>query len=436
MAIPDVHYARSGTVAIAYQVVGAGPDLVYVPHLTNLYSLWSADRTERPLRRLAAATRLTVFNPRGTGLSDRPRAVTLESRMDDILAVLDAIGSARANLLGVGESANVCALFAATYPERCERIVLFGPYARSVRSASYPHGSTEAEWHDWIAETRARWGEREFLTDFARLIDPTLADDEADLDWFVWMHRLAASPGAAADFAKMQMETDLTDVLPSIRRPTLVAYRSAEREASSFVADLVPGAARVELGGTGAGLYSDEAVDAVLSFVRGEAELSVPESVLATVLFTDLVGSTERAVELGDRGWRDVLSEHQRQVRRQLARHRGIEIDSAGDGFFCRFDGPARAIACARAIVEDADALSLSVRAGVHTGECELVGEKIAGIAVHVGARLAAVAAPGEVVVSGTVRDLVAGSGFAFEDRGERELKGVPGSWRVFAVVA
>ncbi len=354
MSIPDVHYAHSGPVAIAYQVVGEGPDLVYVPHLTNLYSLWTGSRTEPFLRRLAAETRLSVFNPRGTGLSDRPRAVTLESRMDDILAVLEAIGCAKAAILGVGESANVCALFAATYPERCDRVVLFGPYARSVRSDSYPYGATEAEWHEWISEMRARFGERDFLTEFARMIDPSLADDEATLDWFVWMHRLSASPGAAAEFAKMQMETDLTDVLPSIRRPTLVAYRAGDRETAAFVADLVPGASRIELPDQGSGPYTDGAVDAVLAFVRGEAEAAVPESVLATLLFTDLVGSTERAAELGDRRWRDLLSEHHRQVRRQLVRHRGTEVDSAGDGFFCRFDGPARAIACARAIVEDA----------------------------------------------------------------------------------
>ena len=435
VSIPDVHYARSGPVAIAYQVVGDGRDLVYVPHLTNLYSLWAGTRTGPFLRRLAAETRLAVFNPRGTGLSDRPRAVTLESRMDDILAVLDAIGCGKATLLGVGESANVCALFAATYPERCERIVLFGPYARSLRSESYPYGMTEAEGHEWISEMRSRFGERDFLTEFARSIDPSIADDEAALDWFVWMHRLSASPGAAAEFAMMQMETDLTDVLPSIRRPTLVAHRSDDRDTAAFVADLVPGAARVELADRGSGPYTDEAVDAVLAFVRGEAELAVPESVLATVLFTDLVGSTERAAALGDRRWRDLLSEHQRQVRRQLSRHRGTEVDSAGDGFFCRFDGPARAIACARAIVKDARSLDLSVRAGVHTGECELVGDKIAGIAVHVGARLVSAAAPDDVLVSGTVTDLVAGSGFSFEDRGERELKGIPGSWRVFAVV-
>jgi len=436
--VPDVSYARSGGVAVAYQVVGDGPvDVVYAPHLTNLYSLWLGGYTGPFLRRLAEDVRVIVFNPRGTGLSDRPRNVTLESRMDDVNAVLDAVGIERTTLFGAAESANVCALYAATFPDRCERLALFGPYARSVRTETYPFGGSEEEWLTWVREMREGWCDRAFLTAFARSIDPVIAEDEETLDWFVWMHRLAASPTAAADFARMAMETDITDVLGSIRVPTLVLHREAQRGEARYIAERIPGAEVIEMRGAGGhGPYTDDVVDALVAFVHGTTPTSVPDSVLATVLFTDLVGSTQRAAGLGDSGWRSLLEEHQRLVRRELSRHRGIEIDTAGDGFFCRFDGPARAIACARAVVEDARALDLEVRAGVHTGECEVVGEKIAGIAVHVGARVAASAGPGEVLVSGTVKDLVAGSGFTFDDRGEHELKGVPGSWRLFSVVA
>ena len=232
------------------------------------------------------------------------------------------------------------------------------------------------------------------------------------------------------------MDTDITDVLGSIRVPTLVMHREGGRDEARYVADRIPGADLVGVRASRHGPYSEEVVESLLSFVQGAVSTPVPDSVLATVLFTDLVGSTKRAVELGDSAWRALLTKHHQLVRRELSRHRGIEIDTAGDGFFCRFDGPARAIACARTIVDDARAIDLQVRAGIHTGECEVAGAKIAGIAVHVGARVAAAAAPGEILVSGTVKDLVAGSGFSFEYRGEQELKGVPGSWRLFSVVA
>jgi class 3 adenylate cyclase len=431
MDVPDVRYARSGGVAIAYQVAGDGPrTLVYAPHLTNLWSLWTMSFCRPFLDRLAAELRLVVFNPRGTGLSDRPRNVTLEARMDDIGAVLDDLGLDAAPLFGVGESANVCALFAATYPERCERLALFSPYARAVRSESYEHGSSEEEWLAFVRDMRDRWGERAFLERFSQALVPE-ADDLAP---FVWMHRLAVSPSAAADFARMTMETDVTDVLSSIRVPTLVLYRARSRDASRYVADRIPGARTLEFGGENVGPYTVDVAQALVSFVHDEGAAAVPDSVLATVLFTDLVGSTERAAALGDRAWGEVLERHQAAVRVELGRHRGVEVDTAGDGFFCRFDGPARAIACARRIVEGASEISLDVRAGIHTGECELVGGKVAGIAVVIGSRISSLARPGDVLVSGTVKDLVAGSGFAFEDRGEHELKGVPGAWRLYAV--
>lgn len=437
MDIPDVRYARSGGVAIAYQVIGDGPQtLVYSPPVTNLYSLWQLPQVESFLRRLAEVARLVVFNPRGTGLSDRPPNVTLESRMDDLRAILDAIECPRATIYGAHTSANVCALFAATYPERCDRLALFFPVARVLRSEANPYGMTEDELLEWMRETRESWGDRAFLEAFARdLYDVELTEDEGFLDWFVWDSRLAASPAAEAAFVRMSMETDITDVLGSIRIPTIVLHLQGHgwRESARYVADRIPQAVTVELGSGGRWAYTDEVAEALLSFMRGHAPPRVPDSVLATVLFTDLVRSTESLVELGDSAWRELLEHHHARVRGELGRYRGTEVDTAGDGFFCRFDGPARAIACARRIVEGASELGLQVRAGIHTGECELVDEKISGISVVTGSRISALAAPGEVLVSSTVKDLVAGSGFAFTDRGEHELKGVPGIWQLFA---
>ena len=430
MDIPDVRYARAGTVAIAFQAVGDGPrDLIYSPPLVDLYSLWANPRTRAFLDRLAAEFRLIVLNPRGTGLSDRPRDITLEARMDDIAAVLETLGVYRVSLLGNSVGANTCALFAASYPERCERLVLQQVTPRGIGTRDYPYGESEEWWLDWIREIREHYGEREFLEEWARSVDPSVTETPDALDWFVWGRRMAVSPGAAADWARVGMETDITEVLSAIRVPTLLMHRDDSREIAAFVAGQVPNAQVVEV----RSVMSEEAATAILDFLRGEALPFVPDSVLATVLFTDLVGSTERAAAVGDRRWREVLEEHHRAVRRDLTRYRGVEVDTAGDGFFCSFDGPGRAIACARKIVEGATELGLEVRAGIHTGECELVGEKIAGISVVTGSRISSLAAPGEVLVSSTVKELVAGSGFSFEDRGEHALKGVPGTWRLYA---
>ena len=312
--IPDVSYARSGGVAVAYQVVGDGPvDVVYAPHLTNLYSLWLRAPYVPFLRRLSEHVRLIVFNPRGTGLSDRPRNVTLEARMDDINAVLDATGTERAMLFGVAESANVCLLYAATFPERCTRLAVLSPYPRALTSETYPYGNPESEWLDWLREMREHWGEREFLREFSRAINPAIADDEERLDHFIWMHRLSASPSSAAEFARMAMETDVTDVLGSIRVPTLILHTADERDRSRYVAERIPDAQTAEVGGEQPGPYSDAVADSLLAFARGASAPSVPDSVLATVLFTDLVGSTRRAAELGDERWRAILEEHQRR---------------------------------------------------------------------------------------------------------------------------
>lgn len=441
MDMPDVHYSRAGGVAIAYQVVGEGTQtLVFSPQIADLMTIWLSSDTRSFLDRLAEHVRVVVFNPRGTGLSDRPRNVTIEARMDDITSVLDHIGAQRASLLGIATSANVCALFAASYPDRVERLILTHPYPRGIRSEGYPWGFDEEGWLVHLREIREGWGDRGFMNEYTRILSPQVKDPE-EIDLLVLRCRLALSPTAALDWFRLAMETDIIDILSSIRVPTLVLHRPDDPDdqqggagPAHLVAERIRGSQSRALRTDLSSAFSSEAVDAILEFLRGEAPATVPDSVLATVLFTDLVGSTERAAELGDRGWRDVLTRHHADVRSELGRYRGLEVDSAGDGFFCRFDGPARAMACARAIVDGAKALDLDVRAGIHTGECELVDEKITGIAVVTGSRISSLAAPGEILVSSTVKDLVAGSGYSFDERGEHELKGVPGTWRLYAV--
>jgi class 3 adenylate cyclase len=427
--IPDVQYARTGGVAIAYQVTGEGLDtILYSPHLCTIEALWQAPHTRRFLDLLTAQTRLIVFNPRGTGLSDRPRGVTLESRMDDINAVLDAAGVDRVMLFGVAESGNACALYASTYPERCERLALFTPYA----TVSEPEEERQA----WVREMREHWGDRAWMEAFSTQISSEYAADPELMDWFVWMQRAAASPAAAAEFARMQMETDITDVLPTIKVPTLVMFREQHRADAESFARAMKNVELLLVSGAGADPYSsaEEIASALVERARRESSPVVPDSVLATLLFTDLTDSTTMAARMGDRAWGELLAAHHADVRRELARYRGVEIDSAGDGFFCRFDGPARAIGCAQAIVRHGSERGVIVRAGLHTGECELVGPKPAGIAVHIGARVLAAAEPGEILVSSTVKDLVAGSELTFTPRGEHQLKGVPDAWTLYRV--
>jgi class 3 adenylate cyclase len=352
--------------------------------------------------------------------------------MDDIRAVLDAVGAERAVLVGSGAGGQPCAMFAATYPERTRALVLVNTPARAVRTEDYPYGLEPDAWREQLREIRLRWGERDYFEHQARMANPS-ADDEF-VDWFVTCQRFNASPSAALNFYRVFGETDLRDVLSSVSVPTLVLHGPTQRDEMLDVARRVPDARSVALSAdTLVETFRDIARETNV-FVDDARPDDVPDSVLATVLFTDLVGSTERAAALGDRAWRDLLTRHHEDVRRELARFRGEEVDSAGDGFFCRFDGPARALACARQIVSGAKEIDLAVRAGIHTGECEVVGEKPAGISVVTGARIAALAGSGEVLVSQTVKDLVAGSGFVFIDRGEQELKGVPGTWRLYAV--
>jgi len=442
---PEVRYAQSGDVSIAYQVVGEGPfDVVWTPGaLSHLELRWEMEPVARFYRAFSSFCRLIVFDKRGTGLSDRVAGIAdLETRMDDIRAVMDAAGSDSAAVCGVSEGGPMALLFAATYPERVRALVNYGSLPRFVRGPNFPWGWPK---HEYLAEYEAdaeRWGSEESAREFLENqgLDAT---PEAVRTWARW-DRMKISPGALVQLGRMNAEIDVRPILSTIRVPTLVLHRREDPipiEGARWMAEQIPGARFVELpGGPHMPYYGDweSVIAAVRDFVEPIClESAHPyDSVLATVLFTDLVGSTEKAVELGDRGWRELLEQHHARTRAQLSRFRGIELDTAGDGFFARFDGPARAIRCACAVRDAVSELGLEVRAGLHTGECEVMDGKVAGVAVSIGARVAARASAGEVLVSQTVKDLVAGSGIEFEDRGGAELKGVPGEWRLYAVAA
>jgi class 3 adenylate cyclase len=435
----DIRYARSGGVSIAYQVVGEGDvDLMYVPdYVSNLVYGWETPQWRGFYERLARRFRLILFDKRGTGLSDLGgHFPALETRMDDVRAVLDAVGSTSTVLLGSHDGCSMAVLYAATYPERTRALALFHPVADPVREA-------EAALEQ-LATLRVEWGTQEFADGLLADGAPSLYADPKERAWFANWLRVGASPAVAYALNRAWVETDLRNVLPSVRVPTLVLYRQdapldLTRDAEDHARDVarqIRGARLLRVSGRDrfAIFLSTEIADEIERFVAGEAVPEVPDTVLATVLFTDIVGSTEKAAELGDRAWRELLERHHALVRRELTRYRGDERDTAGDGFFATFDGPARAIRCAHAIVDGVRELGLEVRAGVHTGECELHESKVAGLAVVIGARVAAAAEGGEVLVSQTVKDLVAGAGIDFEERGEHELKGVPGSWRLYSV--
>jgi class 3 adenylate cyclase/pimeloyl-ACP methyl ester carboxylesterase len=427
---PDVAYARSGGIAIAYQVVGDGQkDLVYVPdYVSNLVHGWESRHWREFYERLARSFRLILFDKRGTGLSDHGgHFAALETRMDDLRAVLDAAGSSDAVVLGSHDGCSLAALYAATYPERAGALALFHPVARPL------------DWPDFDAELarlRDQWGTQAYSDELLAQNAPELLESAEERLWFANWMRVGASPASAYAQNRAFHETDLREVLPAVRVPTLVLYRPSSyfEPYANEVAKLIPGARALPVSGTASwGIFlSPEIPEEVERFVAGEGPPEVPESVLATLLFTDIARSTERAAQLGDRAWRELLQRHHALVRRELVRFRGQERDTAGDGFFATFDAPARAIRCAQAIVSGVRDLGLDVRAGVHTGECELHDGKVAGLAVSIAARIAATALPGEVLVSRTVKDLIAGAGVALEDRGEHELKGVPGIWRVY----
>jgi pimeloyl-ACP methyl ester carboxylesterase len=435
--IPEVRYAKSGDVNIAYQVVGEGPlDLVLVPGFVSHLGLdWEEPRSAHFLSRLASFSRLICFDKRGTGLSDRPGGLPdLETRMDDVRAVMDAAESERAALFGYSEGGPMCVLFAATYPRRTSALVLYGTYAkRRDPDDDYPWAPRWADRQAYAEQIEREWG---WAADMRRMCPSA---DDALAQWWATRAHAAASPGAARALILMNSQIDVRAILPTITVPTLVLHRvgdlDSRAEEGRYIAERIPGARFVELAGADhfPAIDADQILDEVQEFLTGVRPVPEPDRVLATVLFTDIVGSTRKAAELGDARWRELVQQHHSRVRRQLDRFSGREIDTAGDGFFASFDGPARAIRCASAITDSVRDIGLEVRAGLHTGECELIDGKVGGIAVHIGARVAAEAAPGEVLVSSTVRDLVAGSGLLFQDRGERELKGVPGTWRLFA---
>jgi class 3 adenylate cyclase len=437
---PETRYTKSGDVNIAYQVVGEGPlDLIYVPGwISNVELNWEEPAHAHVLERLASFSRLILFDKRGTGLSDPvplDRLPMLEERMDDVRAVLDAVDSRQAAVFGFSEGGLMSVLFAATYPERTTALALYGVFAKRIWSADYPWAPKPEDREREIEELERNWSERMDLEQLAP------SEDDAFKDRLATYFRRSASPGAGVALMRMNTQLDVRDVLPTIQAPTVVLHRTHDRdvkvEEGRWIADRIPGAKFVELPGDSHTLWAgntDEIVDEVEQFLTGTRRGPEPDRVLATVLFTDIVGSTEQASRLGDRRWRELLDRHHGLVRQQLARYQGREVDTAGDGFLATFDGPARAIRCASAIQGGMASIGLEVRAGVHTGECELFGDTIAGVAVHTGARVAAAAGPGEVLVSQTVKDLVAGSGISFEERGTHVLKGVPGEWRLYAV--
>jgi pimeloyl-ACP methyl ester carboxylesterase/class 3 adenylate cyclase len=448
--VPDVRYTRAGDTSLAYSVVGDGPlDLVFIIGwiVSGLEVAW-----EGPPRaffeRLASFSRLILFDKRGTGLSDRVQGIPdLETRMDDLRAVMDAVGSERAAIMGVSEGGPMAALFAATYPERVAAAIFEGTSATFVRTDDHPWvWSRQEALHELEHWPWESWGSTDWANEYIRFFAPTMAADPTVRRWFQRWVRLGGTPGSHYALSRMNLDVDVRSILPSISAPTLVLHVDHDKlfdvRSAEYIAQQIPAAELVVIPGDSHAWFAECAepiADEVERFLtgiweRGEWNEVETERVLATVLFTDIVGSTAKAAELGDRQWRDVLSEHHRRVRRQLARFRGAEIDTAGDGFFARFDGPARAIRCARAITETVRELELDVRSGIHSGECELLDGKVGGIAIHIGARVAAEAKPGEVRVSQTVKDLVAGSGITFRDCGSTELKGVPGEWRLFAV--
>jgi len=443
---PVTRYAKAGELSIAYQVVGEGPfDLLWIPGwVSNVELAWEEPLLAHFFERLARFSRLILFDKRGTGLSDRvptDELPALDERLDDVVAVLDAVGSERAALLSHSEGGNLALLFAATFPDRTIALVTAGIYAKRLWSEDYPWAPTPEEREIEIGRVEHEWGTNMDVAHYA----PTVAGDEGFARRLATYFRRSASPGAAAALLRMNTRIDVRSVLPTIRVPTLVLHRVGDRdtnvEEGRWIASRIPGARFVELPGDDHLPWvgdTDGLLDVVEEFLTGvrPAPEADADRVLATVLFTDIVGSTERAAALGDRAWARLLEQHHEVVRRELGRFRGREVDTAGDGFLAWFDGPARAVRCALAAAAAVRSLGLELRAGVHTGECELVGDSLRGIAVHTGARIAAEAAPGEVLVSRTVTDLVAGSGLVFEQRKDVELKGLTGTWRLYAAAA
>jgi len=437
---PRTQYTKSGDVNIAYQVHGDGPiDIIYVPGWISHLEVALQNATFAHIcRRLSAFSRLILFDKRGTGLSDRDVGFpTLEQRMDDLRAVMDKVGSEQAAVFGHSEGGNMSILFAATYPERTSALILFGTFAKRLWAPDYPWAPTPEAREAWAANMEREWREGIDVSRFA----PSCAGDQAFADWLTTYNRYSASPGTAMMLARLNSEIDVRGILPAVQTPTLILHRIGDQnvnvEESNFLAEKIPNSKFVKLPGADHTLFAGDVdgftgeIEEFLTGVRHDPE---PDRVLATVLFTDIANSTERAAEMGDRKWCDLLASHHSLIRGELSRFRGREIDTAGDGFFATFDGPARAIHCAEAIQNAVTQLGLTIRVGLHTGECEVMDGKITGIAVHIGARVMSLASPKEVLVTSTVKDLVAGSGIGFVDRGVHALKGVPGEWRLYTV--
>lgn len=439
--VPETRYVKSGDVHIAYQVVGTGPiDVVFVPgFVSNIEANWESPDRAYFFRRLSSFCRLILFDKRGTGMSDRSSQLfSLEQRMADVQAIMDEVGSERAALFGVSEGGPMSFLFAASHPQRTRALVVYGSYARRSWAPDYAFGWDDAKWKGVLENIEQNWGTPKGID--LNMWAPSIAGDEARANRAATYFRASASPGAVLAVMKMNREIDVRHVLPAVRVPTLVLHRAGDRvidvEHARYMAGRIPGAKLVEIPGIDHMPWigdRDALLNEVEEFLTGQRHVPECERVLATVLFTDIVESTRRAASIGDQQWRELLENFQSLVRAEMRRWRGREIDTAGDGFLSAFDGPARAIQCARSVRDAARQIGIEVRAGLHSGECEIIGEKLGGIAVHTGARVAAKAAAGEILVSQTVKDLVAGSGLLFEERGTHELKGVPGEWRLYA---
>ncbi len=439
MKPPKTQYARSGDFSIAYQVVGDGPiDLVHIPGLvSHLDHAWTHPKYVRFMRHLSSFARVIVYDKRGTGLSDpvvEPPAV--EERIDDTRAVMDAVGVDRAAIFGCSEGATLAAFFAASYPQRVSSAVLYGGFARLTPDPpDYPWGFDDTMVSMLLEGVEEAWGEGIILT----LLAPSFMSNDEEREWWGGYERTAMSPRVVPPMTAANIELDIRAILPTIRVPTLLLHRTGDMqpiEGARYMAEHIPGARLIEMEGDDHWPWlidPDEVCGHVEEFVTGSRSEPETDRVLATVLFTDIVGSTERASEIGDRRWRELLEEHEQAFRRELDRQGGREVKTTGDGFLATFDGPARAIRCAKAATSSIRALGIDIRAGIHTGECERRNGDLGGIAVHIGARVMSQAGAGEVLVSNTVKDLTVGSDIEFEERGEHELKGVPGSWRLYA---
>lgn len=438
---PETKYAISDDINIAYQVIGNGPrDLILVPGwMSNIEVFWEEPAVARFLRRLASFSRLILFDKRGTGLSDRlGNLPDLETRMDDVRAVMDAVGSERAALCGYSEGGVMCALFAATYPSRTTALITIGSYSRQKPGPGYLWGRTQEQQDQFLDTIQKEWGGPVGLD----LRAPSIANDDRVRHWWARFLRMSASPAAALALTRMNYEIDVRHVLTAIRVPTLLLHSvgdmAVDVHASRYMAESIAGAKCVEFPSADHlpwAADADAILDEIEEFLTGERHGSEPDRILATILFTDIVGSTDRAAALGDHRWRDLLESFYGVVRREFPRFRGLEVGTTGDGMLVTFDGPARGVRCARSIADAVLPLGIQVRTGLHTGECQVIENNVGGIAVHTAARVATLAQPGEVLVSHTVKDLVAGSGIRFESRGTHTLKGVPGEWPLFAAI-